>query len=67
MVDQCANAPCPASQPLWLLREAGSGTREAVEQALLPHLQYFDVAMQLGSPEAIKRITRADDAVDATV
>jgi DNA-binding transcriptional LysR family regulator len=38
----------------WLLREPGSGTREAVEQALLPHLQHIRSSMTLGSSESIK-------------
>lgn len=38
----------------WLLREAGSGTREAVENALLPHLQRLPEPLQFGSTEAIK-------------
>ncbi len=38
----------------WLLREAGSGTREAVEQALIPHLHHLIADMTLGSSEAIK-------------
>ncbi len=38
----------------WLLREAGSGTRETVEQALLPHLLNIPASMTLGSSEAIK-------------
>jgi DNA-binding transcriptional LysR family regulator len=38
----------------WLLREPGSGTREAVELALLPHLENIQPAMTLGSSEAIK-------------
>jgi DNA-binding transcriptional LysR family regulator len=38
----------------WLLREAGSGTRETVEQALLPHLLDIPGSMTLGSSEAIK-------------
>ena len=38
----------------WLLREPGSGTREAVEQALLPRLHHVDEALSLGSSEAIK-------------
>lgn len=41
----------------WLLREAGSGTREAVEQALLPHLHHLRAGMQLGGTEAIKQAT----------
>lgn len=43
----------------WLLREPGSGTREAVESALLPHLHHFSNAMQLGSSEAIKQAAAA--------
>jgi DNA-binding transcriptional LysR family regulator len=39
----------------WLLREAGSGTREAVEQALLSHLHHLQGEMLLGSTEAIKQ------------
>lgn len=38
----------------WLLREPGSGTREAVEHALLPHLQHLTADMTLGSSEAIE-------------
>jgi DNA-binding transcriptional LysR family regulator len=38
----------------WLLREPGSGTREAVELALLPHLENIQPTMTLGSSEAIK-------------
>jgi DNA-binding transcriptional LysR family regulator len=38
----------------WLLREPGSGTREAVEQALLPHLPNLQTTLTLGSSEAIK-------------
>lgn len=42
------------SQSCWLLREPGSGTREAVEQALLPHLVDVPSTMTLGSSESIK-------------
>jgi len=38
----------------WLLREPGSGTREAVEQVLLPHLPHIRSRVQMGSAEAIK-------------
>jgi DNA-binding transcriptional LysR family regulator len=38
----------------WLLREPGSGTREAVENALLPHLHHLRSSVQLGSAEAVK-------------
>lgn len=39
----------------WLVREPGSGTREAVEHALSPHLHQWEQPMQLGSTEAIKQ------------
>jgi DNA-binding transcriptional LysR family regulator len=42
------------AQAQWLLRESGSGTRETVEQALLPHLLNIPLSMTLGSSEAIK-------------
>ena len=42
-----------ASLP-WLLREAGSGTREEVERMLLPYLGHFNLDMELGDSEAIK-------------
>lgn len=38
----------------WLLREEGSGTREAVDLALLPHIHSFGEARVLGGSEAIK-------------
>ena len=38
----------------WLLREPGSGTREAVEVALLQYLPNIQETMTLGSSEAIK-------------
>lgn len=38
----------------WLLREAGSGTREAVEHALLPHLHTLRSAGEFSNSEAIK-------------
>ncbi len=39
----------------WLLREAGSGTREVVERALQPHLHRIRTETELGSAEAIKQ------------
>ena len=42
------------SGALWLMREPGSGTRETVEQVLLPHLVQLSSVMTIGSPEAIK-------------
>jgi DNA-binding transcriptional LysR family regulator len=41
-------------EELWLLREPGSGTREAVENALLPHLRHLPSVVQMGSAEAIR-------------
>jgi DNA-binding transcriptional LysR family regulator len=41
-------------QAHWLLREQGSGTRETVEQLLMPHLHHLAQASTLGSSEAIK-------------
>ena len=38
----------------WLMREPGSGTREAVEHALLPRLHHLNETLSLGSSEAIK-------------
>jgi len=38
----------------WLLREPGSGTREAVEQALIPHLHALRPACEFSNSEAIK-------------
>lgn len=40
----------------WVLREPGSGTREASDRWLLEHLEHVDVEFELGSSEAIKRV-----------
>ncbi len=42
-------------QAAWLLREPGSGTREAVEQALQPHLHQLQEGLHFGGTEAIKQ------------
>jgi DNA-binding transcriptional LysR family regulator len=47
-------SPSQLAEAQWLLREPGSGTREAVEYALLPYLQHFRNVMVLGSSEVIK-------------
>ena len=47
----------------WALREAGSGTREAADRWLTEHLGQIDVAFELGSPEAIKRIVAEGGAL----
>nr|WP_279078045.1 DNA-binding transcriptional regulator YeiE [Hafnia alvei] len=46
------------AQAPWILREAGSGTREVVEHILLSHLSHFDLVMELGNSEAIKHAVR---------
>lgn len=43
----------------WLLREPGSGTREAVEHALLPHLHTLHSAGEFSNSEAIKHAAAA--------
>ena len=43
----------------WLLREVGSGTREAVEHALLPHLHMLHSAGEFSNAEAIKHAAAA--------
>jgi len=39
----------------WIMREAGSGTREAADRLLIPVLGQFEVVFELGSNEAVKR------------
>lgn len=39
----------------WILREPGSGTRDASDRWLVPNLSQVDVGMELGSNEAVKR------------
>lgn len=39
----------------WVMREAGSGTREAADRLLVPKLRRVTVEMELGSNEAVKR------------
>lgn len=41
-------------EQVWLLREVGSGTREATDLELLPHLRSYRRSIELGSSEAIK-------------
>jgi DNA-binding transcriptional LysR family regulator len=43
------------SKATWLLREFGSGTREIINQLLIPHLHHLRPGIQFGNPEAIKR------------
>ena len=44
---------------VWLLREPGSGTREAADQALLPQLHGYRRTIELGSSEAIQHAAAA--------
>lgn len=39
----------------WLLRESGSGTREALEHALLPYMTHIKSSLQFNDHEAIKQ------------
>ncbi len=47
------------NQATWVLREPGSGTREASDCWLIPHLSKMEVELELGSNEAVKRVVRA--------
>jgi len=51
------------SQADWAVRESGSGTREATDRWLLEHLGRINVAFELGSPEAIKRLVATGAAL----
>lgn len=46
-------------EALWLLREPGSGTQEAVEHVLLPHLHQLRPAAEFSNSEAIKHAAAA--------
>ncbi len=50
-------------EAVWALREAGSGTREAADRWLLEHVGPLQVAFELGSAEAIKRVVAAGAAL----
>lgn len=39
----------------WIMREAGSGTREAADRFLIPALGHLSLGLELGSNEAVKR------------
>jgi DNA-binding transcriptional LysR family regulator len=43
------------SKATWLLREEGSGTREIINQLLIPYLHHLRPGIEFGNPEAIKR------------
>ena len=42
-------------EAMWLLREPGSGTREATDKWLLTHLRSYRRSIELGSSEAIRQ------------
>jgi DNA-binding transcriptional LysR family regulator len=44
-------------KPAWLLREAGSGTREMVEHALLPHLHQLPAAPRWAAPRRLHAVS----------
>ena len=44
---------------VWLVRESGSGTREATDQSLLPHLRSYRRSIELGTNEAIQHAVAA--------
>lgn len=46
-------------QATWVLREPGSGTREAADRWLIPNLAQVEVELELGSNEAVKRAVAA--------
>jgi DNA-binding transcriptional LysR family regulator len=47
----------------WILREPGSGTREAADRWLVPGLGRFRIEMELGSNEAVKRALASGQGV----
>jgi DNA-binding transcriptional LysR family regulator len=47
------NEASKLAQAPWILRESGSGTRSMVEQQLLGDLEAVNIALELGSSEAI--------------
>ena len=47
----------------WVLRERGSGTRDAADRWLLEHLSRLNVEFEVGSTEAIKRLVASGNAI----
>jgi DNA-binding transcriptional LysR family regulator len=43
----------------WIVRELGSGTRQATDEWLIQHLGQVNIGFELGSTEAIKRLAAA--------
>lgn len=46
------------AQAPWVVRERGSGVRQTLENLLLPYLGHFNIALELGSGEAIREVIR---------
>lgn len=58
VVQQYGGKPIPPDRLArvnWLLRERGSGTREALEHALLPHITQLKSSLEFNDHEAIKQ------------
>jgi DNA-binding transcriptional LysR family regulator len=51
--------PRQLQKATWVLREPGSGTREASDRWLIPHLAGMQVELELGTNEAVKRAVAA--------
>lgn len=49
----------------WILREPGSGTRQATDHWLIEHLGSLRIGFELGSTEAIKRLAAAGTGLAA--
>jgi DNA-binding transcriptional LysR family regulator len=47
------------AEAAWVVREPGSGTREATDSWLLDHLRNVSIDLELGSSEAVKRVVAA--------
>lgn len=47
----------------WVLREAGSGTRQATDAWLVEYLQHVNVGFELGSTEAVKQVVAAGNGL----
>lgn len=56
-------SPASLRKAHWALRERGSGTREAADRWLSAQLGTVQVEFELGTPEAIKALVAAGDAL----
>lgn len=55
---QCSPSPEELAAAPWIMRESGSGVRQALESMLLPWLGHFNVVLEFGSGEAIRECIR---------